>query len=619
MELELLHFTHPSWLLFGLIIVVICALYLVMRQTVDLHYPQLTQFIDSHLLPFLLVDKNEKNQASWKRLGLWVVVWMLLVLALAGPRWSFREIEMFSKDQSLMILLDLSKSMNATDIKPSRLIRAKQKIEDLLSLSKGVKTGLIAFAADPHLITPITDDKKTVLHLLASLDTDLIHIQGSKLSPALEMADKMFEAEIGKNKAIIVISDGGFEDGSAIATAKKLADKGIVIHAMGVGTEEGAPLKDDQGNVIKKDGTPVLSKLERARFREIATSGKGRYVEADYADLEIVSILEDLAKKADAEKQLGKERIWDEHFYLFVLCALPVVLGWFRKEHLFMGLFFFFFTSLSSLDAGFSEYFKNREELGLEAFEAQDFEHAEKVFQDPYHKGIACYRAGKFAEAEQAFHESSRPEVACSSAYNVGNALVKQNKLKEALTAYEEVVERWPEHTKAQENLELIKKILEEQKPPPPQEQNKNKDQQDKQNKQENESKDDKDSSSSSNKDEEKQESKKDEKSEEKEEPRGEETGEEESENQEEAKQEPQQESKQEEAKESAGELENKDYPAENASQCEETEQQEDKSEQEKDANCWLNRLENDPKPFMRNKFYIETKKNGTTEGTNPW
>jgi Ca-activated chloride channel homolog len=607
-ELSQFHFTHPLWLCLGLAIPVIWALYFFVCRKAAPHH-QLTQFIDSHLLPFLLISNTRKHNTLWPRMILWTAVWSFLVLALAGPRWSFREVETFSKDQSLVILLDLSESMNATDVKPSRLVRAKQKIEDFLSLSKGVKIGLVAFAADPHMITPITDDKKNIHHLLPSLDTDLVHIQGSRLSPALEMAAAMFEAEPGKNKSIVVISDGGFEDGSAIATAKKLAGKGIVIHAMGVGTEQGAPMKDHQGNIIKKEGIPVVSKLEAEKFNEIANSGRGRYFEADYTDLDVAIILEDLEKKAETEKLLGnKDRIWEEHFYLVILLAVPMVLWWFRKGSLFAGLILLF-TSLSPLEAEVIDYFKNTEQLGQEAFERENFEGAAQTFQDPYRKGIACYKAGKFSEAEEWFRQSNRPEVSCSTAYNLGNALALQNKFSEAITAYEEALAKSPDHTKAKENLELVKKMLEEQQPPP-QEQNNNKDQQNQQkdssnsNNQQDQQKDSSntDQSSNSNNTEEQQD-RKDEKKDQKNEDQGETE-------------------QQQDIKPSAEEKENnKDEQApENQPQPQDSNEQEAKdSEHEGDANLWLNRLNNDPKTFMKNKFYIETKKNGTTEGINPW
>lgn len=593
MTLSQFHFAHPLWLYATIVIPIIWALYFVSYQkTTPSH--RLTEFIDSHLLPFLLVENA--TQKKWRRLPLavWSVTWLFLILALAGPRWDFREIETFAKDQSLIILLDLSDSMKAADMKPSRLIRAKQKIEDILTLSKKVKIGLIAFAADPHMITPITDDKKNILHLLSSLDTDLIHVQGSKLSPALEMASVMFDAELGKNKSVVVISDGGFEDNSAIiAATKKLVDKGVFIHAIGVGTAEGAPLKDSKGNVIKKQGVPILSKLDADTFNEICKNGNGCYFEAHYSDREAMTILSDLEKRAQTEMLLGnKDRVWEEHFHLVILLALPVILWWFRKGHLFTACLFFLFPLLS-LEAEVADYFKNSEQIGWQAFEEKNYDAAEQAFQDPYRKGICCYRAGKFPEAEEWFRRSTRPETSCQSAYNLGNALVQQNKLKEAMTTYENVVERWPEHAKAKENLELVKKMLEEQKTPPQdQEENKN---------QENQSEDpsNSDQPPHSDNDEKKQDDKEEGKDEE-EKNRNEETD-------------------QQETQQPAEEKENDKTDEAQPEQQKAQEQATEANEREDDANLWLNRLNNEPKAFMKNKFYIETIKNRTTEGINPW
>ncbi|HEV8051226.1 MAG TPA: VWA domain-containing protein, partial [Parachlamydiaceae bacterium] len=203
MEFNQLHFSNPMWLWGMLAIPVVWTAFILFFKP-NQPTQQLHKFIDSHLLPFLLVKKQAGKSANWKTMLLWSIVWSCLVLALAGPRWNFREIEMLSKDQSLVILLDLSESMNANDIKPSRLVRAKQKIEDLINHSEGVNLGLIAFAADPHMITPITEDKETIRHLLPTLETELVYVQGSRLSPALEMASVMLDAEPGTNKAILV-------------------------------------------------------------------------------------------------------------------------------------------------------------------------------------------------------------------------------------------------------------------------------------------------------------------------------------------------------------------------------------------------------------------------------
>lgn len=567
MDLNHLHFAQPLWLWGGLAIPLVWAAFFFFNRKQRAHH-QLEKFIDSHLLPYLLINKTEDKHSSWKRLLLWSAVWCCLILALAGPRWHFREIETFSRDQSLVILLDLSESMNATDIKPSRLIRAKQKIEDLVNLSKGVKIGLIAFAADPHMIFPLTDDKQTILHLLPSLDTSLVYVQGSRLSPALDMASTMLETEGGHNHALLLISDGGFEDATAITTAKQLEKKGVVIHAMGIGTVEGAPLQDHEGNIIKKNGSPIISKLEKERLSEISKAGHGSYLEARYTDHDEAVILNELEKRADTQLESGKKnRLWDEHFYLFILPVLPILLWWFRRGYV-LAMILILFAPVFNLKADIAtDYFKNSEERGEQALRDGDYETAINTFQDPYRKGVANYKAGHFAEAEKMFRESSRDEVACSAMYNLGNALVQQQKLQEAVQAYEDALKRYPEHKHAKENLELVKKMLEQQKQQNPDSDNSNQ-QEDKDQKNQSENKDKnetQDSKENSDKDQQQQ---------------------------------------------------NNNKPEE---QKEEQEAKAAKSQKDQDADMWLNQLSDEPKEFLKNKFTIESKKNGTKEGIDPW
>ncbi len=552
MDLSELHFAHPLWFWILLVIPLVWGLYFFYyRGQQPLH--QLEKFIDKHLIPYLLLGGEQKKKRVWSHLLFWSLVWSCLVLALAGPRWDFREVITFTRDHSLAILLDLSESMNAKDVLPSRLGRAKQKVEDLLNTSKGVKIGLIAFAADPHMIVPMTEDKETIRHLLPSLDTDLVYIQGSKLTPPLEMAATMLESEPGNSKAIVVISDGGFEDASAIHTAKKLAEKGIFLYTIGVGSLEGAPLKDRQGGVIKKNGSPIVSKLEKEKFNEISKIGHGRYFDSDHSE-QVALLFEDLEKRADIQHEAHKtQRFWEEHFYWFLFPILPFFLWWYRRGYIFALLPFILMPTYSQ--ASLSDYFCNTEQQAEQAYENGDYSTASQDFQDPYRKGVAYYRMGDYTTAEEMFRNSTRPEVASKAAYNLGNALVQQNKLHEAITAYEDVLEKWPDHQQAKENLELVKKMLEEQKQ-----------------KENDPQKQDSDDQSEG-------------------QPQKEEA----------------------ESKESSP----------NSSEEKEAPQHEEKapprSQEDLDADLWLNQIKNNPKSFLKNKFHIESKKNGTKEGVDPW
>lgn len=596
MDLSQLHFSQPLWLWALFAIPLTWSLYFFCYRKEQPTF-QLEKLIDKHLIPHLLVNSAIKKKKLYIHLGIWTLAWSCLALGLAGPRWDFREAPSFARDQSIAILLDLSESMNAQDITPSRLGRAKQKIEDLLNLSNGVKVGLIAFAADPHLIVPITEDKETIRHLLPSLDTDLVYVQGSKLTPALEMAAAMFENEPGNNKAIVVISDGGFEDGSAIHTAKKVAEKGIVLYTIGVGSLDGAPLKDRRGSIVKKNGSPIVSKLEKEKFQEISKIGHGRYFDADHSD-QIALIIEDLKKRGDLQEEIEKsQRFWQERFYLLLLPTLPFFLIWYRRGCLFALLLFILMPNSSQ-----AHFYNQEQQAGL-AYENKDYAAAAKAFQDPYRKAVAYYRMGDYPAAEEMFRQSTRPEVASSAAYNLGNALVQQNKLKDAIAAYEDVLKKWPDHTLAQENLELVKKMLEEQES---KQQNGNEDQQQKSEQQNQEQNKENPQQSSP-------------------EENSEESGEENSTTSDKSADNDQtqesSESKETSENKEAGQDEGKPQQLEEKPIASKQPHQraEPRSQEDLNADLWLNQMKNDPKSFLKNKFYIESKKNGTKEEPNPW
>lgn len=615
MDLDQLHFAHPLWLwLGGFIPLAAAAYFFFYRPQSDA--ARIEKHIDSHLLPYLLVSGANKKNSARKTLLLWSTVWLCLTMALAGPRWTYQEIETFSKDQSLVILLDLSESMNAADARPTRLVRAKQKIEDILAESKGVKVGLIAFAADPHMISPLTDDKDTVRHLLPSLTTNLVYVQGSRLSTAVDMASRMLNAEPGNNKSLLVISDGGFEDASAMTTVKNLAEKGVVIHAMGIGTVQGAPIQDHDGNVIKKNGVPLISKLEKEKLLEISRIGKGHYLEAHHADESEKVILEDLGKRAAAQLEMGKKsRIWDDRFYLLLFPILPLILWWYRRGYIFALVIFSLSLSSFELEASGEAYFKNADQRGLEALEKGDYQSATELFQDSYRKGVACYKAGNFAEAEKLFGQSSREEVAMSAAYNLGNALVQQQKLEEAITAYEEVLRKWPEHTNAKENLELVRKMLEQQKQESSQsespEKNNNEENHNENEENTQSQKSDGSKGSQDNNKKENQNNSQDEKPEQPAEADQQDLQKEQDKSEQE---------KQEEVAENAT-ASNEQSNAQKPEQPEKERKEAGvgKTQADIDADQWLNRVTNDPTKFMQNKFYLESKRNGTVEGIDPW
>lgn len=292
-------------------------------------------YADAHLLQYLLLQEGE-TESRRRRMLLWALLWCLGVLAMAGPRWDYREVSSYEPGVHLVVLLDLSTSMNVGDAAPTRLARARQEIEDLLRAGDGLRVGLIAFASVAHVVAPVTDDADTILHLLPSLSTDLVRYPGSRLSNALARAGQLLSGQPAEgSKAILLISDGDFAEADLLGQVKKLSQAGVKLDVIGVGTPEGGqvPLPGGQpGYMVDAGGQPVISKLDEAGLQALAEAGRGIYRRASYRDDDTQAIMEQLLQSGSPSAlEAGAQRIWNERYYLLVLLMLALMAPWMRR------------------------------------------------------------------------------------------------------------------------------------------------------------------------------------------------------------------------------------------------------------------------------------------------
>lgn len=464
------HFSEPQWLWTLAVVPVLWILYRIFYSSGPTKNDRLRAFADPHLLPHLIsgTEGGLKGNGLWRALLLWSAIWICSVLAMAGPRWDYTEIEAFRPANSLVIVLDLSRSMDVADVKPSRLARARQEIEDISRSSRGLNIGLVAFANIAHMITPLTDDKATLERLLPSIKTDLVYTQGSRLSPALHMARRMLESQKGEEKHILLLSDGGYEEpyGPIYRALREITDKGMKVHVLGLGTSQGGPVPDGIGGYVRSSTGTVISKMDTGRLKQIASDGNGIYREASYLDDDTNDILRQITIKADQSEDTRKIlRFWEERFYVFLFPCILLVLPWFRRGAAFP-VVLLLLLSLSTPAQAFSlrDLFLTKEQQGRQALEQKNYEEAEKMFSDdPYRRGVVEYKSGKYNEAEKSFSEVQRPEVRENAEYNRGNAQMMSGKLKDAIKTYEKVLKDNPDHKDAQHNLDIAKKMLEEQ------------------------------------------------------------------------------------------------------------------------------------------------------------
>jgi Ca-activated chloride channel family protein len=329
-----LNFVQPFWL-WGLLLPLLLWFQPSVRMRGDRRYKR---YADPELLAHLLL-KQERLSARWRRTFLlWSLLWSLGCIAMAGPRWDFTEVELFQPGVDVVVLLDLSRSMDVPDVKPSRLERAHQEIEDLLDLDPEVRVGLIGFASVAHIIAPITDDLDTIRYVLPAVSTDLVELSGSRLSAALDRARRLLSGQPpGGEHTLLLISDGDFPEHGLDVEVGKLYAQGIRVNVLGVGTPEGGPVPDAEGSeagwMTDSRGRRIISRLNQPVLESIARWGGGIYRQADFRDTDTRALLEAIRGEQSTRgaKPRGTMRIWNERYFWLIGAMLILILPWFRR------------------------------------------------------------------------------------------------------------------------------------------------------------------------------------------------------------------------------------------------------------------------------------------------
>ncbi|MDB2414766.1 VWA domain-containing protein [Rickettsiales bacterium] len=620
------HFTDPIWLWGFLIVPVIWFLFSFYKDYGNVS-EKIRNFIDPQLLEHIIADSPKHKAKLWlKHISLSLII-TLFLLAMAGPRWDYQETELFQSDASMVILLDLSRSMEANDVSPSRMIRARQEIEDLANLSQGNKIGLIAFARVPHIVSPITDDMETIKHLLPSLNPDLISQQGSNIVPAVEIASRMLNAEPGENKMIVVMSDGEFEDAASMFDIKDYLGKNISLHTLGLGTIEGAPVPDGKGNLFKEGGKIVISKLDQIKLNELAKIGNGTNMIASYLDDDSKTLLSVLKKDENALEQKRKVRQWEERFYIPLAIAMLLLLPFFRRSAQFLIIVILFSMPQKSYAFSWKDLFFNDNQIAKQDYQQKNYDEAAKKFDDKYNKAVSQYRAGDFAGAEENFSKLKDAQ------YNLGNTLAQQGKLDEAIKQYEKVLKENPDHKRAKKNLQIVKEMQKQQQKQQNKDNQKKDDEQNKQDQkqqqqqkqdqnQDNNNQDNKQNQDQDQDQKQKPDSGKEQGNEKNKKDQGDKENKPEPDDKENDDKKDQSKKDEEEDKNKDGEKEDKNKkPSRSESQGQKNDDKSNQPRTEQDikADQWLNRIEGDSKDILQKQFYIKENSTPTKGGSRPW
>jgi Ca-activated chloride channel family protein len=249
-----------------------------------------------------------------------------LVLTLAGPQTGSKIEKAHRKGIDIMIALDVSNSMLAEDIKPSRLERSKQSIMRLIDQLDGDRIGIIIFAGKAYTQLPITTDYAAAKLFVSTISTDIIPTQGTAVGDAIARAVTSF-GETKNNKAIIIITDGEDHQGSVLEQAEAAAGTGIAIYTIGMGLAEGAPIPVYNGKVMtgyKKDGSGnvIVSKLDETLLQQIATAGNGLYVRASNSEAGLKPIMDEIGKIQETEIESKQFTDYESRFQYFLAFAI---------------------------------------------------------------------------------------------------------------------------------------------------------------------------------------------------------------------------------------------------------------------------------------------------------
>ncbi len=454
-----LHLLRPWWLL-----ALLPALWLTWRSwRAQNSQSDWSKVVDAELLPHLL-DNTPTSRRYWPLLLL--TAWVIATIAVSGPAWKKQPQPLYMQASALVILLDLSRSMDANDITPSRLTHARHKILDILAQRKEGQTGLVVYTDHAYVVSPLTDDNRTIANLVPALSSEIMPSQGSRLSVAIQRANQLLDDAGFQAAQLLVISDG-VSDEHAYTLAKQLAAKQRTLSVLAVGNRQGSPIPLESGGFLKdRQGAIVISKADHPSLQRLAAEGGGRYAPLRYdeSDLKILFPATQPPLNAGHESEQQTQQQWRDEGVWLLLPLLIIGALAFRRGWLFSVLFCaLLLPPQMSYAQTWDNLWQSRDQQAAKAMRQQQFQQAAEQFDDPLWRATALYRAGDYQQAAELFGQHNSAD----SLYNQGNALAKAGQLSEAIKAYELALKQDPDHQDSQYNLQLLQSLLEQQQDQP--------------------------------------------------------------------------------------------------------------------------------------------------------
>ncbi|MEO8937238.1 MAG: VWA domain-containing protein [Burkholderiaceae bacterium] len=459
------HFIHPWWLLTLLPLGLLVVRAISGRDRANAWQ----NVVEARLMPLLQVGRS--GRASPQIPWLLGAGWLIAALALADPTWERRPQPVFQSTAARVVILDLSTSMNADDLRPSRLVRARYKIEDVLAQATEGQTGLVAYAGAAFTVAPLTRDGNTIRSLLKVLEPDLMPKQGNRADLGLAKAGELLRQAGLTSGQVLLIADG-VDPGRANATDRAAADlrrDGFTVSVLGIGKEAGAPSAAASGTRQRDaSGNVLVSRLDAVALRSVATAGGGAYrTISDNGDsLRALLASGGSGQAVERTPVAAKAAAWKEQGPVLILFLLPLAALAFRRRWLLgFTLAAAIAVPLQSAEAAtWSDVWQRPDQQAAHALAGGDYAKAEQAAadaNDPALRGSAAYRMGDYQRAQDAFSHARGADAD----YNRGNALARQGRYQDAVTAYDKSIAERPVNQDARANKAAVEALLKSQPP----------------------------------------------------------------------------------------------------------------------------------------------------------
>ncbi|WP_401738982.1 VWA domain-containing protein [Stenotrophomonas pavanii] len=428
---NVLHFLRPEWLWALLALPLILALALYRQRRSDAW----RQAVDAHLLPHLLAaDAKRRVRLPWALL----LGWTLASLAMAGPSWRQQAQPMFQASAPLLVVLDLSSRISATDLPPSRLLQARAKLGELLRARQGGQVGLVVYADDAYTVAPLTDDGSNVALYLDALSPDVMPRDGQRADRGIDWATRLMRQIGALQGQILLVSDQA--DGEAALAAAQARGLGLQVSVLGLGTPAGAAYRDGSGQIRQ-------AALDEGSLRAVATAGGGRYarIAADDSDLRALGVLD--ARDGTAAQRPGEGKQWlDEGFWLLPPVMLLALLAFRRRAVL-----------AAVLAVGLLPWMNGAQAQAPATPVSQPaqgtlWKRSDQVQHQRLAEGVQAYRKGDFATARRQFEGIDSD----AGWYNLANTLAREGNYDEAIAAYDRALALHPGMADAVANRAVV-------------------------------------------------------------------------------------------------------------------------------------------------------------------